>query len=197
MLYRGRGRGSGRGGSGSFAKPEQFTLYPDVELPSVSGVPENRALVAWSLRLQNFWKSSSYYLEEATATKSKSTEIDRYSDRDKTSIQARRDPLSYHLKLTPANFPQELIQGSKRVQHDQRKVRWNPESGFQKLDLLERRERDKDEKEKKEGEEEEEEEGIEVEEEGISDDDDYNQNIDFDDDEDDFNMDEGEDEAIM
>ncbi|PIA63458.1 hypothetical protein AQUCO_00201063v1 [Aquilegia coerulea] len=182
MAFRRGGYGRARGYNSGlmFAKQEPYVLFPDnVQLPDVNGVVEERELVFWNMRLQNFWKSSPYYLEETNTTKSKDTDIERYSDRGKPS-QAKRDPLSYHLKLTVPNFPQELIHGSKRVQHDQRKVRWDPESGLERLDKLERLEEkhgDKAEggKEKKEGDDEDdgEEEDVEEEEDEMSDD--YNQ----------------------
>lgn len=203
MAFRGRGRGRGQGGmGGGYVKQEPYILFPeDVTLPDINGVTEEKMLVYWNNRLQNYWKSSSYYLEEAALAKSEDNEIERYSDRGKPRGRAKRDPLTYHLKLTPAYFPRELIQGARCVQHDQRKARWNPESGLQKLDMLEKLEAkygDKDEKgekEKKEGEnEEEEEEEVEVEEEDFSDDD-YLKNDDFDDDEDEYNMDDGGDDG--
>ncbi|KAF9606445.1 hypothetical protein IFM89_025275 [Coptis chinensis] len=67
----------------------------------------------------------------------KDTKIERYSDRGKPNSRSKRDSLASHLRLTPANFPLELVQGSRRA-HDPRKVRWNPESGLQKLDFLEK-----------------------------------------------------------
>ncbi|KAF9626057.1 hypothetical protein IFM89_030725 [Coptis chinensis] len=126
----------------------------------------------------------------------KDTEIERYSDRGKPNSRSKRDSLASHLRLTPANFPLELVQGSRRA-HDPRKVRWNPESGgLQKLDFLEKLD-EKIEK-KKEGEDEDNEEEPELEDAEFSDDGDYNQNVDFDDDEDDFNMgDANEDEATF
>nr|DAD17854.1 TPA_asm: hypothetical protein HUJ06_019317 [Nelumbo nucifera] len=202
MAYRGRGRGRGRGDGGfSIAKQEPNILFPeDVSLPDINGVTEEKALVYWNLKLQNYWKSSPYYLEEATPKTSHDIDIERYSDRGKKKTKTRRDPLSYHLKFSPAYFPLELIKGTKQVQYDQRKVRWNPEAGLQKLDIFEKMEsrfQDADEKvgkEKKEGEDEDEdEERIEEVDEEFSDDGDYNQNVDFDDDEDDFNMDDGND----
>ncbi|KAF5190253.1 Dna-directed rna polymerase iii subunit [Thalictrum thalictroides] len=207
MAFRGCGRGRGRGSGGGYSayvKPEPYVLFPgNVQLPDVNEVVEEKALVLWNMRLQNFWRSSPYYLEEADTTtessKSKDTDIERYSDRGKPS-QAKRDPLSYHLKLTAPNFPQELIHGSRHVHHDQRKVRWNPEPGLQRLDKLERLEekhgdKAESEKEKKEGDDEDEEEGEDIDSEEDEMSDDYNQNVDLDDDEDDYNMDEGEDEA--
>ncbi|OUZ99423.1 DNA-directed RNA polymerase III [Macleaya cordata] len=210
MAFRGRGRGRGRGGFGGgfggfIGNPEPFTLFPeDVQLPDITGVTEEKALIYWNWKLQNYWKSSPYYLE-AAAKKSQDTDIERYSDRNKPN-KAKRAPLSSHLNLTPAYFPLELIEGTRRVQHDQRNVRWNPESDQQKFDLFEKLEKKyqdedgKGAKEKKEAEnEDDDEEGIEEEDEEFSDDGDYNQNIDFDDDEDDFNMDEGgndDDEGI-
>lgn len=204
MAFRGRGRG--RGGGGGYAKPEPYILFPeDVTLPDINGVKEEKMLVHLNNRLLNYWKSSSYYLEEhSPLTKSEDNDIERYSGRDKPRGRAKRDPLSYHLKLTPAYFTQELIQGARHVQHDQRKVRWDPESGLlHKLDMLEKLEAkygdedEKGEKEKKEGGNEEEVEGESEDDGEFSDDGDYGRNIDFDDDEDDCNMDDdgGEDEA--
>jgi len=38
-------------------------------------------------------------------------EIERFSDR-KRKTQSKREALSLYLKLTPSNFPAELVQGS-------------------------------------------------------------------------------------
>ncbi|KAK9281021.1 hypothetical protein L1049_003913 [Liquidambar formosana] len=211
---RGRGRGYGRGGRGyggggggfGFAKQEPFILFPDVELPDKNGVTEEKTLVIWNARLQNFWKSSPYYIEEKTSKKSQSTDIERFSDRAKRRTKSKVDEeLQNYLKL--ANFPQELVprdkvQGSRRVSGVQKEVQWNSESDMQKLDFfekLEQKDQGQDEnrgKEKKEGENEEEDDAevMEEEDEEFSDDGDYNQNIDFDDDEDDFNMEDDNDE---
>lgn len=179
---------------GGYVKQEPYILFPeDVMLPDIKGVTEEKMLVYWNNRLQNYWKSSSYYLEEAALPKNEDNELERYSDRGKPRGRAKRDPLSYHLKLTPAYFPLELIQGARRVQHDQRKVCWNPDSGLQKLDMLEKleakygdRDDEKDKNEKKEGENDEEESELESEKEES--DDDYKQMLhDYEDDEDDFN----------
>lgn len=43
--------------------------FQDAELPNIKGVIVEENLVRRSLKLQNFWKASPYYLEE---TKSKS-----------------------------------------------------------------------------------------------------------------------------
>ncbi|KAK9102251.1 hypothetical protein Sjap_019505 [Stephania japonica] len=200
MAGRGRGRGRGHGyGDFRFGKFEPFVLFPeDVKLPDTNNVAEEKNLVYWNLKLLSYWKSSPYYLQDPDSSENRDTDIERYSDRGKQKSLEKRDPLSYHMKLTSGYFPLELIQGSKQVKHDPRKVRWNPEAGLQKLDLLEKLEQKseehakKGEKEQKDGENEEEEEGIEESEQEYSDDGDYNQNIDFDDDEDDFNMDVGD-----
>ncbi|KAK9149409.1 hypothetical protein Scep_008166 [Stephania cephalantha] len=204
MGSRGRG-GYGRGGGGRgrggfrFAKSEPFVLFPeDVELPDINNVTEEKNLVYWNWKLQTYWKSSPYYLQEPVSTENQETDIERYSDRGKRKSPAKQDPLSYYMKLTSDYFPLELIHGSNQVQRDPRKVRWNPEAGLQKLDFLEKLEQKsqehgkKGEKEQKDGENEEEEEGIEESEQEFSDDGDYNQNVDFDDDEDDFNIDVGD-----
>lgn len=209
MAFRGRGRGRGgygRGGVGGFgiAKQEPFVLFPDIELPDVSSVPEEKNLVIRNARLQNYWKSSPYYLEDIVPRKSQSTDIERFSDRVRLRTTLKRDPLEQILRLTSDNFPLELLQGMKGATHNKRKVRWNPESDMQKLELFEKLEKklegqdEKGGKEKKEGENEDEDDegGEEAAEEEFSDDGDYNQNIDFDDDEDDFNMeDDNDDEA--
>lgn len=40
------------------------------------------------------------------------TEIERFSDRFKQKAQGKREALAHYLKLTPSNFPSELIQGN-------------------------------------------------------------------------------------
>ncbi|KAF9626058.1 hypothetical protein IFM89_030726 [Coptis chinensis] len=68
MAYRGRGRGRGRGDFGGYAAQEPYILFPDVELPDKSKVMREMTLIYRSFRLQNYWKSSPYYLEEASQT---------------------------------------------------------------------------------------------------------------------------------
>ncbi|KAJ7951696.1 DNA-directed RNA polymerase III subunit [Quillaja saponaria] len=202
MAYRGRGRGRGRGygGGHGFAAQEPFELFPeDVQLPDVKGVTEEQDLVRWSIKLQNYWKASPYVIEESTSKKSQREDIERYSDREKTTFT--RDSLSQILVLN--NFPRELI-GDMKQKPTRKKFRWNPEADT-KVDFLEKvvqklqRKEDKGENEKEgegEGEDEEEEPENEVEED-LSDDD-YHQNEHFDDDEDDYNdVDDGDDEPIF
>ncbi|KAK9991619.1 hypothetical protein SO802_026604 [Lithocarpus litseifolius] len=219
MAFRGRGRGGrgygGGGGGFKYAKQEPFELFPDIELPCIGSsvtkggtdqkgksMTREETLVSTGMRLQIFWKSSAYFLEETVPKKSQSKDIERYSDRTKPRTTVTRDSLSQILVVK--RFPQELIGGWKGQQPSRKKVRWNPESDLQKLDFLEKLEQrfqgqeDKGEKEKKEGEDEDEdeEEGEDAEEEPS--DDDYYQNDYFDDDEDDYNEvdDGGEDEGI-
>ncbi|XP_041009141.1 DNA-directed RNA polymerase III subunit RPC7-like isoform X1 [Juglans microcarpa x Juglans regia] len=164
MAFRGRGRGRGYGGAGGygFAKQEPFELFPDIELPNIKSVHKEETLVRESVKLQNFWKASAYYLDETVSKNSRSTEIERYSDMTKPKTTITRDSISQILELK--RFPQELIGGSKGQRPSQKKVRWNPESELQKLDYLEKLEQraqgqeNKDEKEKKEGENEDEDE---------------------------------------
>ncbi|XP_024022539.1 glutamic acid-rich protein isoform X1 [Morus notabilis] len=211
MAYRGRGRGRGfRGGGGGigYAKQEPFVYFPDVELPDIKGVTVEEMLVRRSQKLLNYWKASPYYLE-ATISKifhlvseGQNAEIEKVSDRNKVGTTIKRDSLSQI--LVHKSFPVELTEGSKgwQSQPGRKRVRWNPDSELQKLDIFEKLEQrqaqnGRGEKEKKEGENEDEDEDEENEEteEEPSDDDDYNQNVDFDDDEDDFNADvDGEDE---
>ncbi|GMN71626.1 hypothetical protein TIFTF001_054130, partial [Ficus carica] len=148
MAYRGRGRGRGyRGGGGGhgYAKQEPFICFPsrscgfqDAELPAIKGVIVEENLVRRSLKLHNFWKASPYYLEETKSKKGQSTEIEKFSDRNKVSTTIRRDSLSQILEHR--SFPVELTEGSKgwRRQPSQKRVRWNPDSELHKLDLFEK-----------------------------------------------------------
>ncbi|OAY53093.1 pheromone-processing carboxypeptidase KEX1 isoform X1 [Manihot esculenta] len=204
MAWRGRGRGRGRfGGGGGFGyiKQEPFVEFPEIELPDRKAVKEERALVVGNAKLQNFWKSSAYYLEETVSKNSQSVDIERFSDWGKSKSTSKRDKLNNFLQLTSVHFPAELVQGVKTEQRNPKKVRWNPDSDLKKFDLFEKLEQkyqgreEKDEKEKKEGEDEEEDEDEEVDEaEEEFSDDDYLQNVDFDDDEDDYNNDDGNDD---
>ncbi|XP_022715055.1 DNA-directed RNA polymerase III subunit RPC7-like isoform X1 [Durio zibethinus] len=208
MSYRGRGRGRGRGfGGGGFSgfnKPEPFVLFPDVELPDIKGVPEEKTLVIWNSRLHNYWKASPYYLEENVSKKNQSMDIERFSDWGKPKNTSKRDSLNQILQLQSHNFPKELIGDLRRVQRSAKKMRWNLDSGLQKLDMFEKFEqsfedKDKEGKEKKgDGEEENtDEEPGELSDESYSDDGDYNENEHFDDDEDDYNLeDDRDDEPI-
>ncbi|CAL8108932.1 unnamed protein product [Prunus armeniaca] len=195
MAYRGRGRGGFGGGGGGFGYAIQvpFEVFPDVDLPNVKGIfdPEKKVnkglseeenLVNQSLKFQKIWKGSLFYLEQTTSKERQNTEVERYSDRLKPKTTIRSGALFVILELK--GFPQELTGGSRAQQPGRKRVRWNPDSELQKLDLfekLEQRQCNNDGKEKKEGEEEEEAE------EDFSDDD-YQKNQDFDDDDDDFNM---------
>ncbi|WCJ43772.1 hypothetical protein M5689_024489 [Euphorbia peplus] len=214
MAYRGRGGRGGRGkygGGGGVSRhaiQAPFVEFPEIELPDIKSVKEERILCVRNNKLVTFWNSSPYFLEESIAKKNQSVDIERFSDWGKPKTTAKRDALSNFLLLEPRNFPKELITGAKWAQPNPKKVRWNPNSELQKWDLFEKLEEkfqgkeknegedEKGEKEKKEGEDEEEEEDEEGEEgeEELSEDD-YNQNIEFDDDDDDYNdMDDGNDE---
>ncbi|XVF26868.1 hypothetical protein REPUB_Repub14bG0056700 [Reevesia pubescens] len=138
--YRGRGRGRGFGGGGfsGFLKPEPFELFPDVELPDIKGVLEEKTLVIWNSRLQNYWKASPYYLEHNVSKKSQSMDIERFSDWGKPKNTSKRDSLYQILQLQSHNFPKELIGDSRRVQQSAKKMRWNLDSGLEKLDKFEK-----------------------------------------------------------
>ncbi|KAI4311216.1 hypothetical protein MLD38_036126 [Melastoma candidum] len=203
MAFRG-GRGRGRGFGHQHAKQEPFVLFPDVELPPIREVTnEEKNLVIWNSRLQNYWKKSPYYLIETNKNVSQSIDIERYSDRQKPKANHARDSFLQYLELNPSNFPRELLPDS-RIDRSKRRrtVQWNPDSNLAKLDLFEKLEQklqgqeEKDE-EKKEGEDEEQDLEVDEDDGEYSDDADYNQNIDFDDDEDDFNMpDDNDDEGV-
>lgn len=214
MAYRGRGRGGFGGGGGGFGYATQvpFELFPDVDLPNVKGIldpdkkinqgkSEEENLVNQSRKFQKIWKGSPFYLEQTTSKERQNTEVERYSDRLKPKTTIRRGALFDILELKA--FPQELTGGSRSQQPGRKRVRWNPDSELQKLDLfekLEQRQGNNDGKEKKEGEGEDEDEEEEEEEEPEEDfsDDDYQKNQDFDDDDDDFNMeDDGDDEPLL
>ncbi|OMO66478.1 DNA-directed RNA polymerase III, subunit Rpc31 [Corchorus olitorius] len=180
MAFRGRGRGSGGYGRRGFygdgtSKP--FVLFPDVELPDTKGV-----------------------LEDMTEEKSKSMDIERYSDWGNQKSSSKRDSLDQILQLHSNNFPKELIGDPRKAQRRAKKMRWNLDSGLEKLDKFEKFEQqfedqDKEEKEKKSDDEEETDEESGPESDGsYSTDGDYNANEHFDDDEDDYNQDDGGDE---
>lgn len=209
MSFRGRGgRGGGRasrggrGGRGfggaSYDHPAKHAPhedFPEITLPEMTcakATNEEKALILSTLKLDDFMRNSCYYLEpDAPKKKNDDKEIERYSDR-KRKTQSKREALASYLKLIPANFPAELLHGSKRAQPVQKKLRWDKDAGNQVLDIfekLEAKQKDGEEKTEKEGDEEEEDEEEEAEAEESSDDD-YNQNIEFDDDDDDWNQEE-------
>ncbi|XP_015694993.1 glutamic acid-rich protein-like [Oryza brachyantha] len=200
MASRGRGRGRGRrGGSGydHAAKHTPHEDFPDIALPEMTctrATTEEKALIQSTLKLEEFWRTSCYYLEEdVPKKKNEDKEIERYSDR-KHKTQSKREALISYLKLTPSNFPAELVQGSRRAQPSNKKLRWDrgsDEQAFEVFEKLEENHKDGDKKTEKDGDDEDEQEEEEVEEDENSDDD-YNQNIEFDDDDDDWNQ---EDEA--
>lgn len=202
MSFRGRGRGGrGRGRGGGFgydhpAKHVPHEDFPDITLPEMKCAKasnEEKALIVSTLKLEEFWRSSCYYLEEdAPKKKNEDKEIERFSDR-KRKTQSKREGLASYLKLAPSNFPAELVQGSRRGQATNKKLRWDKESdeqAFEAFEKLEQKHKDGSKVEKEGDDEDEQEEEVQEEEENS--DDDYNQNIEFDDDDDDWNQ---EDEA--
>ncbi|KAK8574864.1 hypothetical protein V6N13_033906 [Hibiscus sabdariffa] len=201
MAFRGRGRGRGFGGG--YFKSEPFVLFPDIELPDAKAVPEEVTLVRWNSRLIHYWKASPYYIEENVSKTNQSIDIERFSDWSKPKNTSKRNSLNQVLQLQSHNFPKELIGDSRRVQRSAKKMRWNLDSGLEKLDMFEKFEKDIEDKEGKEkkgdGEEEEnsDEDQGEVSDQSYSDDGDYNENEHFDDDEDDYNVaDDHDDEPI-
>lgn len=199
MSFRGRGRGGrGRGRGGGFgydhpAKHVPHEDFPDIALPEMKCAKasnEEKALIVSTLKLEEFWRSSCYYLEEdAPKKKNEDKEIERFSDR-KRKTQSKREGLASYLKLAPSNFPAELVQGSRRGQATNKKLRWDKESdeqAFEAFEKLEQKHKDGSKVEKEGDDEDEQEEEVQEEEENS--DDDYNQNIEFDDDDDDWNQD--------
>lgn len=199
MAFRGRGRARGRGGFGSgFDRPAKHAPhedFPDITLPAMTcakATNEEKALIQSTLKFEEFWRHSCYHLEEdAPKKRNEDKEIERFSDR-KRKTQAKREALASYLKLTTANFPAELVQGSRRGQLSNKRLRWDRDSdeqAFEVFEKLEEKHKDGDKKADKEGDDEDEHEEEEVEEDENTDDD-YNQNVEFDDDDDDWNQEE-------
>lgn len=207
MALRGRGRGRGRGGGFDtrLARHEPYILFPEnVSLPDLPNAEaftnEERVLITGKIKLEYFWKASCYHLEEGSLKSSKIGHKSQDSDNPKRRAQVKREALSSYLKLTSSNFPAELIHGSKWLESDRKKLRWDQGSDERKLEIFEKlEERSKGHNEKdahaSERKGESDDEGLaEGEAEEESSEDDYNQNVDFDDDEDDLNMEEEADE---
>ncbi|KAK3125667.1 hypothetical protein QOZ80_7BG0608150 [Eleusine coracana subsp. coracana] len=199
MAFRGRGRGGrGRGGGFGFmhpAKHEEYKNFPEINVPEMTCAKasnDEKLLLHSTLKFEEFWKTSCYHLEEdAPKKKNEDKEIERFSDR-RRKTHAKRESLALYLKLTSSNFPAELLQGSRRGQASNKKLRWDKDSDEQAFEIFEKLEqthKDGDKKAEKEDEDEDEPEEEEAEEEENSDDD-YNQNIEFDDDDDDWNQEE-------
>ncbi|KAK6122744.1 hypothetical protein DH2020_043512 [Rehmannia glutinosa] len=202
MAYRGRGRGRGGFGGGGFrpAKQDPFELFPAIEgLGTAKYSTENIQLIKWSAVMQKYWSSSPYYYEDRRQRpeKEQKPDIEKYSDRKLQATKARSSSLFDFIVLDPAHIPAELARGKKKGKHVAKKIRWNPESGqdiFEKLEKMNEGEGEEDGTEKKENEEEDEEDGENEEEEGeYSDEGDYEQAEYCDDDEDDYNMDDDND----
>uniref|UniRef100_K3ZX36 DNA-directed RNA polymerase III subunit n=1 Tax=Setaria italica TaxID=4555 RepID=K3ZX36_SETIT len=187
MSFRGRGRG-GRGRGGGFGGFDHAAKHvPHEDFPASK---EEKALIVSTLKLEEFWRTSCYHLEEdALKKKNEDKQIERFSDR-KRKTQAKREALASYLKLSSSNFPAELVQGSRRGQVSNKKLRWDKDSdenAFEVFEKLEEKHKDGS-KVEKEGDEEDEQEEEEAQEEEENSDDDYNQNIEFDDDDDDWNQ---------
>ncbi|XP_076906196.1 uncharacterized protein LOC143562197 [Bidens hawaiensis] len=182
MAWRGRGRVRAQP-FGHPAKQEPFQIYPEIsEYPDVNlkQKDEYRDLIFISDYLQKFWRSSPYHLGSI---------LPQTKNNDKKT----NEPLLEYMKMTVDFVPAELA--STKVRRSNKKVRWDPQSDLQRLDVFEKldqgAEGQDDEKEKKEDEDGNDEDDEIVEEEDDDSGDDYDKGLDFDDDEDDFNM--GED----
>ncbi|KAL8043272.1 hypothetical protein ABFX02_09G108900 [Erythranthe guttata] len=195
MSFRGRGgRGGGRGGrfgggGGPRATPVPFELFPDIaDIGKAEKCPvEKHHLIKWSMGLQAFSESSPYYYEDQGELSKKvvKPDIERYSDRD--SLAKRKRTIEDSIKLGEDYMPRELVRGDKKGRRAVKRVRWNPDSAWQRFDMFDRREQKGEGKEDEDEEDEDEE--VEDDTDGeFSDEGDYEQNEDFDDDEDDFNM---------
>ncbi|KAG8380035.1 hypothetical protein BUALT_Bualt07G0151700 [Buddleja alternifolia] len=183
MSFRGRGRGRGGFGGGFRpAKQVPFELFPEIEdLGTAKYSTENIQLIKWSASLQKYWTSSPYYYEDRSERpeKAEKPDIERYSDRNLQATKAK-PPLWHFIKLDQDHVPAELARGEKNEKRVVKRVRWNPDTDLQKLDLfekLEQKHKGQEGNEKKENEEEEEEEdgGNEEDEGEFSDEGDYEQ----------------------
>lgn len=187
MAWGGRGRGrGGYSGSQRSCKEEPYILFPEIkEFPAVNPQEideELRKLVSWGNDFQKFWTSSSYHLDDARQGAEKNGGL-------------KRRPLSDFMMMTDDYVPAELV--AKNARRNNKKVRWDPQSDLQRLDLFEKLDQGQDDEdnEKKEDEDEDEEEDNEnaEEDEELND---YTENIEFDDDDDGNNQaDDGDDEG--
>ncbi|PWA54518.1 DNA-directed RNA polymerase III, subunit Rpc31 [Artemisia annua] len=189
MVWRG-GRGRGRSGFNSsqrYCKEEPYIMFPEIkEFPAVNPqeIDEHLSkLVSWSSEFQKFWFSSSYHLDDARQGAEKNGGL-------------KRRPLSDYMKMTDDYVPAELV--AKNARRNNKKVRWDPQSDLERLDLFEKLDQikgqDDDDNEKKEDEDED---GEEDDENDVDDEPDgYTENIEFDDDDDGTNQaDDGDDEG--
>ncbi|KAK6145868.1 hypothetical protein DH2020_019737 [Rehmannia glutinosa] len=144
MAYRGRGRGRGGFGGGGFrpAKQDPFELFPAIEgLGTAKYSTDNIQLIKWSAVMQKYWSSSPYYYEDRRQRpeKEQKSDIEKYSDRKLQATKARSSSLFDFIVLDPAHIPAELARGKKKGKHVAKKIRWNPESGqdiFEKLEKM-------------------------------------------------------------
>jgi len=81
MSFRGRGRGGrGRGGGFGYDHPAKHVPhedFPDITLPELCAKPSNeeKALLVSTLKLEEFWRTSCYHLEEDAPKKSIMTQL--------------------------------------------------------------------------------------------------------------------------
>ncbi|XP_039834695.1 uncharacterized protein LOC120695542 [Panicum virgatum] len=88
--------------------------------------------------IEGFWRTSCYHLEEdAPKKKNEDKEIERFSDR-KRKTHNKREAVASYLKLTPSNFPAELVQGSRRGQVSNKKLRWDKDSDEHAFEVFEK-----------------------------------------------------------
>ncbi|KAM0949631.1 putative DNA-directed RNA polymerase III, subunit Rpc31 [Dioscorea sansibarensis] len=132
----GRGRGRGAAFDTRLARHEPYILFPEnVSLPGLPNseafTNEERVLITGKIKLEYFWKASCYHLEEGFL-KSKSQD----SDNPKRKAKVRHGFLSSYLKPFSSNFPAELIHGSKRLETDHKKLRWDQGSDDRKLEIF-------------------------------------------------------------
>ncbi|KAG6657231.1 hypothetical protein CIPAW_04G075800 [Carya illinoinensis] len=134
---------------------EPFELFPDIELPNIKSVHKEETLVRESVKLQNFWKASAYYLDE---TVSKILGFLVFKGQRPSQKKVRWNPESELQKLDYLEKLEERAQGQENK------------------DVKERKEGENEDEDENDGEEDIEEEPS---------DDDYFQNVKFDDDDDD------------
>ncbi|PWA86912.1 hypothetical protein CTI12_AA134310 [Artemisia annua] len=155
--------------------------FPAVNLQEID--EQLTELVSWGSNLQKFWTSSSYHLDDARQGAEKNGGL-------------KRRPLSDFMMMTDDYVPAELV--AKNARRNNKKVRWDPQSDLQRLDLFEKLDQIKGQDDDDNGKKEDEDEDGEEDDENIEEeepDDGYTENFGFDDDEDENNPeDDGGDE---
>ncbi|MCD9561350.1 hypothetical protein HAX54_020411, partial [Datura stramonium] len=137
MAYRG---GSRAGFGGRLAKQVPFELFPEVEnLGNAASVTRKDGVGNLALKITSIGTPLLTIWERKVMLqkKAKGMDIERFSDRTLERAKSK-PPLAHFIRMDPAYVPAELAKGGREEKHAAKRVRWNPESDMQKLDLLEK-----------------------------------------------------------